>query len=346
MRLRSRCAPDVVRSGTIRDVASLDTLLRSKGDEGPDASRLEAVIREAAAATSVGGAFLAGYQAALRALVPDLPGGLVALCATEDGGAHPRAIATLLTLDPHPASPGAELDSEPALAVTAGGGAARSPPGSPRSTPGSPGSPRRSSGGSLTGTKRYVTGGARADLLLVLATTGQADGRNQLVLVRVDPRAPGVRIDPGPPTPFVPDVPHATVTFDGARVEPEALLPGDGWTRWVKPFRTHEDLHVHAALLAHVLALGLRAGWPRELLEEGSALLAGCRGLAGRDASAPSTHLALAGLLRLGRRWLDAGRDRWSLLDESTRAGLARDLQLLDVAARARAKRTDVAWGG
>lgn len=276
-------------------MVSVQTSLLGVGGPAP----LEVGVREAAAASTVGGAFLAGYQAALRSLVPDLPPGLVALCATEEGGAHPRAIATLLTLD-----------------------------------------------GTLTGTKRFVTGGTRASLLLVLATTGQVEGRNQLVLLRVDPRAPGVRVEPGGALPFVPDVPHATVTFDGARVEPEALLPGDGWDRWVKPFRTHEDLHVHAALLAHVLALGLRAGWPRELLEEGAALLAGCRALAGRDASSPSTHLALAGLLRLGRRWLDAGRDHWPRLEETTRAGLARDLQLLDVAARARAKRTEVAWGG
>ena len=73
-------------------------------------------------------------------------------------------------------------------------------------------------------------------------------------------------------------------------------------------------------------------------------MLAACRGLAGRDATSPSTHLALAGLLGLGRRWLDAGREHWPRLDETTRAGLARDLQLLDVAARARAKRTEVAW--
>ena len=76
-------------------MASLEALLGTDGAASP----LTAAIRGAAATSSVGGAFLAGYQAALRALVPDLPDGLVALCATEEGGAHPRAIATLLTLD-------------------------------------------------------------------------------------------------------------------------------------------------------------------------------------------------------------------------------------------------------
>jgi acyl-CoA dehydrogenase len=42
-------------------------------------------------------AFAAGYHNALRALLPELPDDLpAALCITEDGGAHPRAIATRL----------------------------------------------------------------------------------------------------------------------------------------------------------------------------------------------------------------------------------------------------------
>jgi alkylation response protein AidB-like acyl-CoA dehydrogenase len=48
-------------------------------------------------ADRVGYAFAAGYHAALRALVPSLPRDhVVSLCATEAGGAHPRAIETRL----------------------------------------------------------------------------------------------------------------------------------------------------------------------------------------------------------------------------------------------------------
>jgi len=50
-----------------------------------------------ACADRLGFAFAAGYAEALRALVPGLPAGSVsALCATEDGGNHPRAIRTRL----------------------------------------------------------------------------------------------------------------------------------------------------------------------------------------------------------------------------------------------------------
>ena len=48
-------------------------------------------------ADRVGYAFASGYQAALRALVPDLPPDRIAsLCMTERGGGHPRAVETRL----------------------------------------------------------------------------------------------------------------------------------------------------------------------------------------------------------------------------------------------------------
>ena len=71
-------------------------------------------------------------------------------------------------------------------------------------------------GFTLTGRKKWVTGGPLADLLLVVASTGTDDaGKNRLRLVRVDARAPGVRIEPMPPTPFVPEIPHAQVVLEG-----------------------------------------------------------------------------------------------------------------------------------
>jgi acyl-CoA dehydrogenase len=52
-------------------------------------------------ADRVGYAFAAGYEAALRRLVPDLPDGpIVSLCISEKEGAHPRAIRTRLIKNP------------------------------------------------------------------------------------------------------------------------------------------------------------------------------------------------------------------------------------------------------
>jgi alkylation response protein AidB-like acyl-CoA dehydrogenase len=87
-------------------------------------------------------------------------------------------------------------------------------------------------GGVLRGEKTFATLASVADELLVIASTGaSADGKNALVLVRVPRDAPGLRIVDRPPTPFAPEIPHATVTFDDFAVDPGAVLAGDGYTR-------------------------------------------------------------------------------------------------------------------
>src|SRR6185369_10915467 len=98
-----------------------------------------------------------------------------------------------------------------------------------------------------------------------------------------------------PPTRFVPEVPHAGVLFHEVRVPASALLPGDGYERYVKPFRTVEDIHVMLAIGAYLLREARRRGWPAAFGERLVAQLALLGALSGADASAPATHLALAG---------------------------------------------------
>lgn len=268
---------------------------------GADERPIRRAILGGAAAGSVGTAFLAGYQAALRALVPGLGESLTALCATERGGGHPRAIEARLEPD--------------------------------------------GAGWRLSGRKTFVTGGRDARVLLVVAHSGlEPDGRKRLHLVRVAADAPGVSLTPLPALPFAPDVSHAAVELERVAVGAEALLPGDGYTRYLKPFRTVEDLHVVGALLGYLLACGLAAGWARGLLEEAGALLASARELSGRDPSAPGTHLALAGLLASARTWIERTRPGWGRLGLVTGAALERDIALLGVADGARERRTAVAW--
>ena len=280
-------------------MSDLQRALSALAPEGP--APIDQAIAGGARAGSVGGAFLAGYQAALRALVPDLGPGQAALCATEAGGNHPRAIATRL----EPAAPGWRL----------------------------------------SGRKTFVTGGTAATWLLVIASSGTDEqGRNRLRLVRVRADAPGVRLEPLPPTPFTPEVPHAAVELTAVAVDDGALLPGDGWDRYLKPFRSVEDVHVHGALLAWLLGLGLQSDWERPLLEEACALLAATRDLSRRDPSDPATHLALGGLLGLGRAWIERTQAGWSRLGPEAREALSRDLALLGVAEGARARRAEAAW--
>src|SRR5687768_16702472 len=87
----------------------------------------------------------------------------------------------------------------------------------------------------VTGAKKWATAGPLASELLVCAKIGVDDqGRNSLRMVRVSTTAPGVKITPAA-APFVPEIPHAEVQLDRVRVEASALLPGDGYSHYVKP---------------------------------------------------------------------------------------------------------------
>lgn len=254
-------------------------------------------------APSVGAAFVGGYRAALHRLVPSLGAHTrAALCATEDGGAHPRAITTALT---------------------------------PVAT-----------GFSLTGTKRFVSCAEDADTLLVLATDGmRADGRPSLALVSVAADAPGVERAGMPPLPFVPEVSHASVRFDAVALAADARLPGDGWSDFVKPFRTVEDLHVQGAVTGYLLGVLRRAEGPASSIEGLAAHALSLRALADRSPDDPCGHLALAGAFATLEALVLALDPWWSSVDPAVASAWARDRSLLRVASRAREQRRAKALG-
>ena len=120
-----------------------------------------------------------------------------------------------------------------------------------------------------------------------------------------------------PPTRFVPEVPHARLAFDAVQLDDGALLPGDGWALYAKPFRTVEDVHVNAAVIGYLVREARRLAWPRSWVARAAALL-------------------LALFAEAATHWdatpSDAARARW-----------LRDRDLLNVASTARAQRERLA---
>lgn len=198
----------------------------------------------------------------------------------------------------------------------------------------------------LSGQKVFVTLGRAARTLMVIATRGIGpDGRNRLVLVRVDPSAEGIVVRDLPALPFVPEIGHAAIVFEGSPVPREDVLPGDGYVDYLKPFRTIEDLYVHAALLGYLLQVARRCGWPDQLVHELVACVPQLLGLSTMDPSAATLHVALAGTMRgLGRLIRDTD-PLWDRAEEGVRARWRRDQPLLQVASRARAARLSAAVG-
>ncbi len=250
-------------------------------------------------------AFCSGYQAALRALSPALPAAaLASLCVTESGGNQPRFIQTTLAPDPH--------------------------------------HPRKLL---LNGHKRWTTLGGASSLMLVAARVASAGSeRAVLKIVQVAHGTPGVSFRTMSNISFVPEVAHAEVRFEGVSVAASDVLEGDGYARYVKPFRTLEDLHVHAAILAYLLREARRLAWPHAWIERCLALLYALRTIAERDASAAATHVALAGALSMGAELVTAADAHWQGTAEAAKERWERDKGLLAVAAAAREKRSQRAW--
>lgn len=255
-------------------------------------------------ADRVGWAFASGYQAALRALVHDLPADRIcALCVTEEDGNSPKAIKTTLR--------------------------------------------RNGAGLILDGAKRWTTLGPEGGaLFLVAARDADAGGeRPSLKVARVASDAAGVTVERMPPTRFVPEVPHARLRFEGVRVADSAMLPGDGYEQYVKRFRTVEDIHVQAAVLAYLMREAQRLSWPEDWIERLSALLAALGKLSDMPPENAETHISLAGALAIGAGLIGESEALW-MKSAADPAALrwARDRELLKVASGAREQRTKRAW--
>ena len=243
-------------------------------------------------AATPGLAFLAGYQAALRALWPAAPFSLGALCVTENKSTRPADMGTRLD----------DLQ--------------------------------------LSGRKDFVTAAKAADWLLVAAREEETGTPPRLAMGVVRNGDPGVRIEPLPALPLMPDISHGRLHLDRAHCE---RLPGDGWDAYAKPFRTIEDLHVLSAVCAWLYGVGQDSHWPRELQLGLLGLLAGCGEVARLCPSTASSHLLLAGLFAQFaslRASIDAamasGPEEWNSLWQ-------RDGKLLEIARSAREKRLEKA---
>lgn len=191
----------------------------------------------------------------------------------------------------------------------------------------------------LEGEKVFATMAQVADVLFVVAKEGEREGRPALRIAKVPRR--DAELLPGPQTPFTPEISHAVLklAIDGVEV-----LAGDGYQAYLKPFRTVEDIHVHAALLAFFVRLCGAMKWPASLMQTMLAQLAALRSLSEAPPLEAATHLALAGVLTASEQAvLELGA--LAAKEEGDFAQrVVRDLPLMKVASKAREMRVKRAW--
>ena len=198
----------------------------------------------------------------------------------------------------------------------------------------------------LNGSKKWTTLGPDGGLFFVAARDEAASTERAAIrIARIDSGLAGIRIESMPATKFVPEVPHARLHFNNVAIAEDALLPGDGYEQYVRPFRTVEDLHVHGAILAYLVREARRLGWPQGWIERALSVLFTMERLSSENPSAPATHLALAGTFAASAALVGESESHWkSAGADPAAARWERDRDLLKVAGGIRAQRTRRAW--
>lgn len=191
----------------------------------------------------------------------------------------------------------------------------------------------------LDGEKTFVTFATLAKTLIVVARSGlKPDGRPDIVVVRIPSDREGVLVEELPPGPFVPEVAHARLRLDGVHVLSDERLEGDGYLRYLKPFRTIEDVHVLGSTLAYLVGWARRVGAPSPWIAELSADLVALDALRSAEPLDARTHVALHGCYRRLKRTADSN-ELAEVLNAATvaeRERWLRDEALLKVASKAR----------
>ncbi len=276
----------------------------AKAAAAPFEHTVDRAIAAGCAADRVGYAFGGGYQAALVCLVPSLASASGACLAATEKGG---------------AHPGA---IETRLVQSASGA------------------------WTLSGRKSWVTLADPESMLLVVASLGLgSSGKNRLRVVRLPASRRGVKVHVKTTTPsFAVEIAHAEVELDGVVVEGGEILEGDGYDRYLKPFRTLEDIHVLAAILGYVTVTARAFDWPDGIVDQLAAHLVTLRALGAEEPSRAEVHIALAGTFAAARETLERALPFWQRAGADVAARWARDRLLLDVAEGARKKRLEAAW--
>mgnify|MGYP000476908575 CR=1 FL=1 len=249
--------------------------------------------------------FAAGYQSAIESIFNLASPALSSFCVSEEKGNHPRAIATHLK-----------------------------PVGNDYV---------------LNGNKSFVSGGCDAKQLFIACNTGdlnneKLDDRPALKMISIPANTSGITIEAMPPLPFISEISHGKISLTDVKILPEQLLPGDGYSSYIKPFRTYEDIHVLAAVLGFRLGEAIDSHWDTALIEQHLAICLSLRMLNAMSLHTSEAHLALAGCRT---QIHDLFQRTDSLFEQTNPLGYAKwqkDQPLLAIAKKAHVTRTAKAW--
>jgi hypothetical protein len=156
--------------------------------------------------------------------------------------------------------------------------------------------------------------------------------------------AEGVSMNPRNPAAFMPELPAARMQLQDVVLDASAMLPGDGWTDYARPFGALEELYVSAALMGYLVREGRARDWPQALLRQMLAAITLLERIAA-EAGSNQSMVLLAGATEWVRTLLTRATAQWAEQpDDEAGQRWVRDQTVQRMWAASGAKRGDRAW--
>ena len=141
-----------------------------------------------------------------------------------------------------------------------------------------------------------------------------------------------------------PELPAARMQLQEVALDASAMLPGDGWTDYARPFGALEELYVSAALMGYLLREGRARDWPQAMLRQMLAAITLLERIAA-EAGTNQSMVLLAGATEWVRTLLTRATAQWAEQpDDVAGQRWARDETVQRMWAAPGAKRGERAW--
>jgi len=199
----------------------------------------------------------------------------------------------------------------------------------------------------LSGQKKFVSGANDSQHIFVACNNGvDIKGRVNIKVVSLPSSTNGIEIIALPTLPFIPLVSHGKVILENVEIGESDVLPGDGYSNYVKPFRTYEDLHVLAAVVGFRLGEAIESQWGEDSIQAHLPLILSLQALSKMPLQSPAAHISLAACRNELKRLIALFDDRFEANNSSAYSEWQRDQMILNVASKASNIRTQNAWKG
>ncbi|MGK0291350.1 MAG: acyl-CoA dehydrogenase, partial [bacterium] len=194
----------------------------------------------------------------------------------------------------------------------------------------------------ITGHKKWSTLAKESDIFLIAVSLGlDSTGRNQIRLVQVEASSE-ISLIPLP-IGIVPEISHASLKLENFAIQENQILPDDGY-KYIKQFRTIEDIHVGASTISYIFRVAKQFQWPQAIQEELLYLIQSYLSFGNSDYQSPALHIALGGLYQHQKQLLSKIDSLWNQTDQHTLQCWQRDQKLFQIAETVRKKRLERAW--